>query len=218
MKIHSIYKTVSGEVGLFPQGAWVTIVRLDGCNLRCPYCDTKETQQGDTHKEMDVHTVVDMVESLGIKNIMITGGEPLLQMEELVGLCAFLTQLGNLVQIETNGSIFPTMELCRQVHCFVVDYKLPSTGQEGAMMSIRDFELLPASSMVKFVCTDRWDYERAKEVMDEVNSGMIKTRYAMSAASPLHPSRLFSWMLTDRLFHVLFNVQIHKLADIKEKE
>jgi organic radical activating enzyme len=101
--IHSIFRTIQGEgpnVGM-PS----TFIRLGGCNLQCPGCDTDYT---DGNEVMSVKQILDDV--ILLQNgtpfkslIVITGGEPFRQ--NLMPLIKKLTKSGYKVQIETNGTL-----------------------------------------------------------------------------------------------------------------
>lgn len=109
--VHSIFATIQGE-GIFA-GEPATFIRLAGCNLKCPACDTEYTDTtkfGLTSPEF----ITRYVESVTSSNrlVVITGGEPFRQ-----NLNELLTTLVNArfrVQIETNGTMAPTYdpELC----------------------------------------------------------------------------------------------------------
>lgn len=100
--VHSIFPTIQGE-GPFV-GCRAIFVRLAGCNLQCPMCDTEYTKG---RQGLSVPVIVAMIRDLTypIPNlVVITGGEPLRQpIGELV--LALLT-VGFKVQIETNGTLF----------------------------------------------------------------------------------------------------------------
>lgn len=84
-------------------------VRLAGCNLQCPACDTIYT--GSPRHHMHIHRIVEAVTALWFatdKNItkrlvVISGGEPFRQ--NLGPLCRALMDTGYFVQIETNGTL-----------------------------------------------------------------------------------------------------------------
>lgn len=99
LDVHSIFPTIQGE-GPFA-GRPATFVRLAGCNLKCPWCDTDYTAG---RRLMSVDKILDTVVTYGNKLVVITGGEPFRQpLEELV------RRLGNRdpleIQIETNGAM-----------------------------------------------------------------------------------------------------------------
>lgn len=98
-KINEIYVTRQGEG--FWSGRKVVLVRLAGCNLRCPWCDTKH----DTFEERTPKELFDdiMLAGNGCRSVLITGGEPLLQ--DLEPLLKLLKKDGFWVALETNGTI-----------------------------------------------------------------------------------------------------------------
>lgn len=142
LKIDSIVESISGEIGRFPQGAWCTIVRFAGCNLRCPYCDTKGTWEDTNAKDMYPQEVVNLIKT---RNVLITGGEPMVQTEGLEELLRILISTGKfVVQIETNGSLPLTskMLLLSKMYpsvLWVVDWKGPSSEQEELVGSFESF-------------------------------------------------------------------------------
>jgi len=102
--VHSVFYTLQGE-GPFA-GRPAVFVRLAGCNLQCPGCDTEYTQ-GRVHTP--VEDVLSMVrDELGQNNavrlcrlIVLTGGEPLRQNIDI--LLQVFSDYGFHVQIESNG-------------------------------------------------------------------------------------------------------------------
>lgn len=90
----------------------VTFVRLSGCNLTCKFCDTKYHKNGD---EMSIQEVAKRMNK-GVENIVITGGEPMLQREEMFELMRQNPQYKYF--LETNGTIFDIrMNLFTKVSC-----------------------------------------------------------------------------------------------------
>lgn len=96
MRVNEIFYSLQGE-GLHT-GTPAVFLRLSGCNLKCPFCDTKH----ESFTEMTEKQIVEQVSAFPSRTIVITGGEPMLQ------LTATLTQLlhnaGFAIHIETNGS------------------------------------------------------------------------------------------------------------------
>ncbi len=215
LKVHSIFKSISGECGYFRQGSWVTFIRLDGCNLRCSYCDTKETQEGNSHLEMSVEQVMDSVRKLSCSQVLITGGEPLLQKEGLTELINVLQEDYD-ISIETNGSINPGKLMEEEIY-WIFDYKLSGSGQLEKMMELSEFQQIAEDSAVpifiKFVIKGIMDYQQAFTVYSYLDFKNI----TFSACAPLMHNQLFQWMREYNLDDVLLNVQIHKLANLKEK-
>lgn len=213
MKIHEIFLSVSGECGEFRQGQWVVFVRLAGCNLRCRWCDTVRAQLTEASKEMTSEEVLAEVRRISrVRRVIITGGEPLVQLESVVELCHLLNAYGYAIQIETNGSIFPP----DLPVTWVMDYKLPSSGMTDKMLPLESFQNLPVGSWVKFVIANDADYEEAVRIAKQL-AGNLELNLAFSACPPnMRHAELFCRMKADRLGDVLLSVQIHKIAELKE--
>lgn len=103
MKINEIFYSVQGE-GRYT-GVPVVFLRMSGCNQKCSFCDT----QHESFVEMDEEDVVEAVSKYPSRHIVITGGEPTLQLT--TSLVDSLHAEGFFVQIETNGSC-PLAEDC----------------------------------------------------------------------------------------------------------
>lgn len=101
LDVHSIFHTIQGE-GPFC-GTPAVFVRLAGCNLQCPACDTDYTSN---RFDAGPRTILDYVQEQAESGlVVITGGEPFRQ--DLTKLLNVLTDAGYYVQIETNGSLPP---------------------------------------------------------------------------------------------------------------
>lgn len=99
--VNSIFYTLQGE-GIF-SGQPAVFIRLRGCNLQCPFCDT-QFDDGDQIKTEDIINRVKELSQQRAKLVVITGGEPFLQPIE--HLCKYLLKAGFAVQIETNGTLW----------------------------------------------------------------------------------------------------------------
>ena len=112
LRVHSIFHTIQGEGPL--TGHPAIFIRLAGCNLQCPQCDTIYTgppaellQNGMGIRTLMVSDIVARVRSLhpGPRLVVITGGEPFRQ--NISPLCLALIDEDYKVQIETNGTLPP---------------------------------------------------------------------------------------------------------------
>ena len=100
VEVHSIFPTIQGE-GIFA-GEPATFVRLTGCNLRCPGCDTEYTSKRTKLSPSEVLRIVN-THTAPNKLVVITGGEPFRQ--HLDHLTTILVEAGYRVQFETNGTL-----------------------------------------------------------------------------------------------------------------
>lgn len=96
-KINEIFYSIQGE-GYYT-GTPAIFVRFSGCNLKCPFCDTSF----DSYQEMNDDEIIDEIKQYPSKFIVLTGGEPGLQIDK-----QFIDKLkenGYYVAVETNGTI-----------------------------------------------------------------------------------------------------------------
>ncbi len=103
LEIHSIFYTIQGE-GPF-SGFPAIFIRLAGCNLQCPGCDTDYTSKRQRMSVAEIYSYVTHLRlTLNIcPVIVITGGEPFRQ--NLEPLVKELAPMFYTVQIETNGTL-----------------------------------------------------------------------------------------------------------------
>ena len=202
LKVNEIHRTLQGEGSR--AGRPCVIVRLAGCNLRCRWCDTTYAyEEGD---ERSVDEVLAEVDRLGSGHVLITGGEPLGQPAS-AELMARLRQAGREVVLETNGSMDISAAPAGVARC--VDVKCPGSG-EGDSFLPANLGHLRDGDEVKFVLTDRTDYEYAR---DFLAAGDLAGRCAViltPAAGLLEPARLAEWILADGL-DVRMGLQLHKI-------
>ena len=129
MRISEIFRSIQGEGR--SQGLITTFVRLSGCNLNCSWCDTPYAREGG--KEVPAGDIFQAVEFSSCSRVCITGGEPLVQRDEVGSLVKQLDEAGYEVEIETNGTIdFSPL----QAHASIcMDVKCPSSGEESDLSS-----------------------------------------------------------------------------------
>lgn len=131
MKVNEIFYSIQGE-GI-STGTPAVFLRLALCNLRCEWCDTPFTwnfERYDYHEEVHEMSPQEILRKLAkypCKRLVVTGGEPLLQQEELIPLLGKLKRGGYFVEVETNGTIVPEDSLCRVVNQWNVSPKLTAS-------------------------------------------------------------------------------------------
>ena len=105
LQVHSVFHTIQGE-GPFC-GTPAVFIRLAGCNLQCPFCDTDYTSQ---RQEMTIVALVELVQTKAMSGlVVITGGEPFRQ--DISFLVDTLLRCKYYVQVETNGTLAPSPDI-----------------------------------------------------------------------------------------------------------
>lgn len=210
--INSIYESFSGEIGTaFPQGERCIIVRTQGCNLKCPWCDTKDTipMERDGAVKMTPTSILSHIQMRypSTKNVLITGGEPLIQ-ENIVDLIRKLTYLPRYnVQVETNGTI-PMPDFGH----FIMDLKPMSVLKSQKLLSIVEFHVkqLRPWDVLKVIVSEERDLYNSQKMIEDT---LAKVAFSVvdSDRNLLKKTIDFAQSLP---FDTAINVQIHKLLDI----
>lgn len=205
MKVCEIFASIQGESTY--AGLPCVFVRLAGCNLRCIYCDT--TYAYYEGREMSEDEILKAVSSYGIKLIEITGGEPLLQRDVLL-LMERILDNGFTVLLETNGSI--SIKDVDKRAVIIMDIKTPKSGM-FERMDLLNLKYLKPQDEIKFVITDREDYEWVRDFIRDY--GLLdKCKTLLSPAyGILPPASLSEWIIEDKL-SVRLNLQLHKYISV----
>jgi 7-carboxy-7-deazaguanine synthase len=217
MQITEIYKSIQGEST--HAGLPCVFVRLTGCNLRCSWCDSEYTFTGG-HR-MTLEQVLEEVAQLSPDGglVEITGGEPMLQEREVVPLMQRLLDAGYTVLLETSGE--RPLERVPKGVVKIVDVKCPNSGEPDTF-HMENLETLDSQDEVKFVLSDRTDYEFARDFVGRhqlgrrVNAVLFSPAFSKDAGGGrdtshclLDPRELAEWMLADGIAARL-GLQIHK--------
>jgi 7-carboxy-7-deazaguanine synthase len=202
MKIAEIFQSLQGEGK--NQGRPCLFIRLAGCNLHCRWCDTIYAQTGGI--EMSVDAVLEHAVNKQPSYICITGGEPLLQVDELKELLIRLHQRGAAIDIETNGTIDftrlqPYASICMDVKC-------PSSGEQSNLTLL---DALRPQDSVKFVVQDQTDCEYARDI---ITSHKIPGEIFFSPVSGSDYGPIIQFILENNL-PVRFQLQLHKIIGVK---
>lgn len=208
MKVAETFFSINGEG---PRaGELAVFVRFQGCNLHCSYCDTQWANLPDCPTaERSPEEIAREILASGIRNVTLTGGEPLLQ-PEMPRLLALLARQPALqVEIETNGAVDLTPFCGPDRPVFTMDYKLPSSLWEGAMKT-KNFALLFPEDTVKFVCGSRADLDRAAELIQAHQLCRRCHVYLSPVFGAIDPAEMVDYMLAHRLNDVRLQLQMHK--------
>ena len=194
IKVSEIFTSFQGEGPYI--GTPATFLRLYGCNLNCQWCDTNIS----TYEMLSVDDVAEILltqmEFNNINLLVITGGEPTLQMEEIKRLIKEIPE-DIKIQLETNGSIFEYLP--------EIEYVIsPKEDKEKVFENYYKYE----NVFFKFVIT-------SKEDIDEVIS--IKNKYGYDKTIWLQGEFSKDALMADlirenfpRLENIKLSVQTHK--------
>ena len=203
MIVTEIFKSIQGESTY--AGLPCTFVRLTGCNLRCHWCDTAYAFYGGT--KMSPDQVLGRVRELGGNLMEFTGGEPLLQEEEVIALSNRMIEEGFRVLIETSGERY-VGRLPRAV-VKIVDVKCPASRESGKFC-IENLTTLERTDQIKFVIQDENDFNFAREFISYHHLAEVVDEILFSPVfGTLHPKSLSEWILRDGL-SVRLGMQLHK--------
>jgi 7-carboxy-7-deazaguanine synthase len=207
LKVVEKFVSINGE-GL-RAGELAVFIRFYGCNLHCSYCDTKWANEGFNGEEMSPTEIVEYIKSTGIKNVTLTGGEPLLaeNIAELLKLLSAENELST--EIETNGSVdFRNLKADNIV--FTVDVKCPSSGMCDKNF-LKNLTVLDINDAVKFVVSDENDLEFALKIITEYKL-TEKTNVILSPVfGEIAPVEIVIFMTENKLNGVRLGIQLHKI-------
>ncbi|MCO6465075.1 MAG: radical SAM protein [Bradyrhizobiaceae bacterium] len=205
LNINEIFYSVQGE-GL-RAGMPCVFVRLQGCKLRCVWCDTPYALDKRTpEQQMNVDELLERIKQYRCAFVEFTGGEPLEQ-PEILQVMTQLCDEGYTVAVETGGHMDITVVDPRVIR--IVDVKCP-----GSMMTkhnrLENLDHLSRHDEVKFVIASRTDYEWAVDIVRRYALPEKIDTILFSPAFGLLPYLdLVQWILEDAL-PVRFQIQLHK--------
>lgn len=198
-------------------GELAVFIRFRKCNLNCSYCDTKWANSDTVSAEiMSAEQIAEYVRETSVKNVTLTGGEPLLQ-NDLYSLIDVLTEQGNSVEIETNGSISIDKfcgKPCRPI--FTLDYKLSCSGMESKMV-MENYDLLEKDDTVKFVCGGQEDLEKAAEIIEKYDILNKCHVYLSPVFGMIDAADMVDFMVKNKMNGVRLQLQLHKFIWDPEK-
>lgn len=203
--------TVAGQLAVF--------VRFAGCNLNCSYCDTQYANKSDAvFQYMTSDEIYNYIKETKVRNVTLTGGEPLMQ-PGIIELLEVLSKDRELsVEIETNGSIplknFSSIK--ENPPKFTMDYKLQGSNMENKML-LENFEVLEAKDTVKFVVGSMRDLERAKKIIEEYNLVDKVHVYFSPVFGSINPEEIVEFMKNNNMNKVNLQLQLHKIIWAPEK-
>jgi len=205
LNISEIFYSIQGEGSR--AGLPCVFIRLQGCNLRCSWCDTPyalEIKQQE--KLMSFGEIISEVEQYKCNFIEFTGGEPL-QQPDVIELINYFSSLGKIVAIETNG-YYSFSNLDQRV-IKIMDIKCPGSRMQK-FNNFQNIKYLTKNDEIKFVVLDRLDFDFALEIINKYNlENVVGTILFSPVFGKCHPADLADWILSTRKSYRL-QLQMHK--------
>ncbi len=198
--LHEIFETLQGEGA--NTGKPCIFIRFSGCNLACPWCDTDFSAR--IHLTLD--TLLERLAPFTCKNVIFTGGEPLLQ-PHLSELAITLKQRGYWLGIETNGTLEPSPELRTTLDYIATS---PKVGAPLNLTSANEVRLVVADNVTADWCQSIRNRLPATDYyLSPCDDGTrLRVHEAIQLLGTLNttlPSNVSPWHLS---------LQTHKLAGI----
>ncbi len=100
LPVNEYFYSLQGE-GMY-SGCAALFVRLAGCNVNCPWCDSPDSWSVANSTMMSFESICEEALKVGAKIVVITGGEP--AMHDLTSLTELLHSKGLRVHLESSGS------------------------------------------------------------------------------------------------------------------
>lgn len=200
-------------------GELACFVRFEQCNLRCSWCDTVYSWDGTTAVQYKTpQQIYDDIKASGIRNVTLTGGEPLIQ-NDIIALLQLLADDDTLlVHIETNGSIdiAPFRKACPAKNIvYILDYKLPESGMEQ-QMCMENLNQIQREDVYKFVIASEEDLHRAVKIVKEYELQHRCQVFFSPVRELIDPLVIVEEMKEQCLNKVRLQLQLHKLLWPKE--
>ena len=180
-----IFHTLQGEGASL--GAPAVFLRLSLCNLHCHWCDTPYTwnwektpwehqdgvkfSKADQIIELTPAEITPLISRYQCDRLVLTGGEPLLQQQELTELVKLLPEIP-FIEVETNGTQLPDDNFISLPTQFNVSPKLSNSGMpEDLRLSFEALHLLSSlpTAIFKFVVCNQNDLKEIQSLQQKLN-------------------------------------------------
>lgn len=191
--VNEIFYSLQGEG--CNSGTPAVFLRLAGCNLRCPFCDTDHSSGTPMSEEAIVEAVTVWPATL----VVITGGEPALQLTAT--LVDKLHHTGRRIAIETNG----TLPLPQGIDWITVSPKAAFLGEQAAVTLTHADELKVLFDGIH----EPYEYPEVQAThrcLQPIDTGDPARNAAITAATVDYIKRHPQWRLS---------LQTHKILNIQ---
>lgn len=213
--MESIYKVVETFVSINGEGAksgaLALFIRFQGCNLNCNYCDTEWANKDDApYTEMTADEIIERVKMSNVKNVTLTGGEPLIQRDIDILINRLTDETDCRIEIETNGTrSIKKWDVRSDKLCFTLDYKLPGSGVSSDT-DTDNYNYLSTGDTVKFVCSDESDLDAARSIIDKYSLVCKCNVFLSPVFGRIEPAFMVDYMVKHKMNDVRLQLQLHK--------
>lgn len=207
LSVSEIFESVQGEgVNI---GTPSTFLRLAFCNLRCSWCDTKYTWDWQTYRRedeietMSPQAVTSLLRSQQSKNIVITGGEPLLQQRQLLPVIRDLAT-DHTFEVETAGTIMPSSDLAKLIQIWNVSPKLANSNNpfkaRHRTEPLTRFAQME-NAFFKFVIQAESDIQEVLDLVREFHIPNTRILLMPEATDPVELEKKSDWLVQQCIKH-----------------
>ncbi len=220
-RIAEVFESIQGE-GIYT-GVKQIFVRMQGCNLKCSFCDTKIESFGEYSSSELFDKVMDFNDDF--HSISFTGGEPLLQKDFLKDILQLIKTKGICVYLETNGTMPKAFsEVKDDVDIVAMDIKLPSsTNSKECWREHKEFLLLardsqPFVKMVICESTTSEDVEIASNMISKIDSHIpivLQPNFFDSKEALLEKINDFRELCSNYVSDARIMPQMHKMIHVR---
>jgi len=173
-------------------------VRLAGCDVRCPFCDSKATWNATKFPLVSINDIADRAADTPSRTVVITGGEPLIH--DLGALCGKLRSRGLKIWLETSGS-----------HKLTGSYDWICVSPKTSRPPLD--EVLSTANELKVVITDAASFQFAEQCAGKVGAGCELTLQAeWDSRQDVYPL-IFDYVLEHPKWRI--SIQTHKILNIR---
>jgi len=230
--IAEVFSSIQGE-GLFV-GEYQVFVRFAGCNLKCRYCDTRNLSSKDISIKSLIRKINNLNAGKKCHSVSITGGEPLVDTDNLKILLNALKKLKYKIYLETNGSLPLNLKrVIRYINYLSMDIKLPSAAglkrplwdSHYSFLKVANKKLGKTKNLfVKVVITNNLKITEFKKAITIIKKVNRKIPLILQPVSPVNAVRKKAKgknlikllkMAKCSLENVLVIPQMHKILGVK---
>ena len=217
LEVHSVFYTIQGEGPL--TGHPAVFVRLAGCNLQCPMCDTEYTLGKLGRMSPEALMVLVREAHPAPRLVVITGGEPFRQ--NITLFTSLLLDEGYQVQVETNGTLPPPLGMLMDVMIVVspktgkVAPELLYSGRAFAFKYVLDHRSVDPEDGLPLRALDHTAHPRVARPPEDMPLGAIYVQPADAKSVALNLKNLEAVKHTCLKHGYTLQLQTHKLIDME---